>query len=148
MKDLIPVLNQEMDRIMEYLEGKRARVQFDEDMSLIISNWETGDPTTYRKISGGMKKRVNIAIACAFRETIRAASGCNPSLFIVDESADSLDTPGKLGFVSLLQSMAQDSTIWVITHDKVLRPALDEVASGNIHIEMCGGVSRVFTTHY
>jgi DNA repair exonuclease SbcCD ATPase subunit len=148
MKDLIPVLNQEMDRIMEYLEGKRARVQFDEDMSLIISNWETGDPTTYRKISGGMKKRVNIAIACAFRETIRAASGCNPSLFIVDESADSLDTPGKLGFVSLLQSMAQDSTIWVITHDKVLRPALDDVASGNIHIEMCGGVSRVFTTHY
>jgi len=147
MKDLIPVLNQEMDRIMEYLEGKRARVQFDDDMALVITDWETGDPTTYRKISGGMKKRVNIAIACAFRETIRAASGCNLSLFIVDESADALDTPGKLGFVNLLQDMAQDSTIWVITHDKVLREALDDVASGNIHIEMRGGVSQAFVTY-
>lgn len=146
MKDLIPVLNQEMDRVMEYLEGKRARVQFDDDMNLVITDWETGEPTTYRKISGGMKKRVNIAIACAFRETIRAASGCNLSLFIVDESADALDTPGKLGFVDLLQSMAEDSTIWVITHDKVLREALDEVASGNIHIEMQGGVSQAYTT--
>jgi len=147
MKDLIPVLNQEMDRVMEYLEGKRARVQFDDDMELIITDWETGDPTTYRKISGGMKKRVNIAIACAFRETIRAASGCDLSLFVVDESADALDTPGKLGFVDLLQDMSEESTIWVITHDKVLREALDGVASGNIHIEMQGGVSQAFVTY-
>lgn len=147
MKDLIPVLNQEMDRIMEYLEGKRARVQFDDDMGLVITDWETGAPTTYRKISGGMKKRVNISIACAFRETIRAASGCDLSLFVVDESADALDTPGKLGFVDLLQDMANDSTIWIITHDKVLREALDEVANGNIHVEMQGGVSRVYITY-
>jgi DNA repair exonuclease SbcCD ATPase subunit len=144
LKDLVPVLNDEVERYMNMLEGQRVRVGFADDLGIELRDWDTGRPISYARCSGGMKKRVNIAITCAFRETMRLASDCDLPLFIVDEAADALDEPGMIGFTDILQEISKDATIWVISHNPVLRSAVDAVASGCVHIEMSDKESRVF----
>jgi oligopeptide transport system ATP-binding protein len=68
------------------------------------------------ELSGGMRQRIMIAMACL----------CRPSLLIADEPTTALDTTVQAQVLSLLQSMRQElgTAVALITHDFALLAGL------------------------
>lgn len=143
MSDMIPLLNSQVAKWMSLLYGHQVGVEFNNDMSLRMFNWDDASELKYSKLSSGMKMRVNLAVALSIRETIAIASGCNMSLFVSDESADSLDAIGMRGYAECLEEISKTNCVLVITHNPHMKECLESRAFGKIWIKRVNGKSYV-----
>ena len=92
-------------------------ITFNPDMSCTIS--EFGRELDYGNLSGGEKKRLNLALSMAFRDMLQHLhTGVN--ILVVDEvDAGAMDAPGVeaiIRSVKLKASQESELGIWVISH--------------------------------
>lgn len=110
----IPFLNARLNHYTKDI-GLPHTVNFDDDMSCVVS--EFGRELDFGNLSGGEKKRVNLALSLAFRDVLHHLHSKFNCLFI-DEIDASLDASGVEAVFRLIKQKSRDDNIglWVISH--------------------------------
>jgi energy-coupling factor transporter ATP-binding protein EcfA2 len=112
----VPFLNKQIHHHAQIL-GLTHMVSFNPDMSCTIS--EFGRKLDYGNLSGGEKKRLNLALSLAFRDMLQHLhTGVN--ILVVDEvDAGAMDAPGVEAIIRAVKLKASQEAslgIWVISH--------------------------------
>jgi DNA repair exonuclease SbcCD ATPase subunit len=119
----IPFLN---DRINEYTRklGLPHIVRFDADMSCTVT--EFGRELDFGNLSAGEKKRVNTALALAFRDVLHHMHA-KTNLLLIDELDGALDSAGIDAIIRILKEKSRDEElgIYVISHHPNIQGRLD-----------------------
>lgn len=119
----IPFLN---DRINVYTRqlGLPHIVRFDADMSCTVS--EFGRELDFGNLSAGEKKRVNTALALAFRDVLHHMHA-KTNLLLIDELDGQLDGAGIDAIIRILKDKSRDDGlgIYVISHHPNIAGRLD-----------------------
>lgn len=119
----IPFLN---DRINVYTKklGLPHIVRFDADMSCTVS--EYGRELDFGNLSAGEKKRVNTALAFAFRDVLHHLHA-RTNILLIDELDGQLDGSGIDAVVRILKDKSRDEdlSIYVISHHPNIAGRLD-----------------------
>lgn len=119
----IPFLN---GRINEYTVklGLPHIVKFDADMSCTVS--EFNRELDFGNLSAGEKKRVNAALALAFRDVLHHLHA-KTNLLLIDELDGQLDGAGIDAIIRVLKEKARDDGmgIYVISHHPNIQGRLD-----------------------
>lgn len=121
----IPFLN---DRINEYTRrlGLPHIVRFDADMSCTVA--EFGRELDFGNLSAGEKKRVNTALALAFRDVLHHLHA-KSNLLLIDELDGQLDGAGIDSIIRILKEKSRDDglVIYVISHNVNVVGRLDRI---------------------
>ena len=110
----IPFLNARLNSFTQTL-GLPHLVKFDADMSCTVT--EFGRELDFGNLSAGEKKRVNTAMALAFRDVLHRLH-FNTNLILIDELDGGLDVPGIDAIITTLKdiSRSENTSVFVISH--------------------------------
>lgn len=133
----IPFLNDRLNYWTTEL-GLPHIVKFDADMSCTVA--EFGRELDFGNLSAGEKKRVNTAMALAFRDVLHHLHA-RSNLLIIDELDGQLDQQGIDGIIRILKQKSRDEdiSVFIISHHPSVAGRLDR----NMIIRKEGGFSSV-----
>lgn len=119
----IPFLNGRLNHYTRTL-GLPHVVRFDADMSCTVS--EFGRELDFGNLSAGEKKRVNTAMALAFRDVLHHLHA-RTNLLLIDELDGALDQNGIDSVIRILKEKSRDEelSIFVISHHPSISGRLD-----------------------
>lgn len=133
----IPFLNGRLNFYTQTL-GLPHVVKFDADMSCTVA--EFGRELDFGNLSAGEKKRVNTAMALAFRDVLHHLHA-KTNLLLIDELDGALDQNGIDSIIRILKEKARDEglSVFVISHHPSIQGRLDQ----DLKIIKENGFSRV-----
>ena len=133
----IPFLNGRLNHFTQTL-GLPHVVKFDADMSCTVA--EFGRELDFGNLSAGEKKRVNTAMALAFRDVLHHLHA-KTNLLVIDELDGALDQQGIDSIVRILKEKSRDEelSVFVISHHPSIAGRLDQ----NMTIRKENGFSSV-----
>ena len=114
-------LNTQCNYYLGYLTNGRITVEFDDELNEKIE--VVGEHRHYISLSGGERRKVNVAVMLGLQSILAKSSPTN--LLFFDEVAENLDEDGILGLHGLLSDLKKQKTIFVITHNQTLKGLLD-----------------------
>ena len=125
--EMIPVFNEKINQYLRFFfNNKKIEVSFDKDLVETIKC--DGQKITYASLSCGQKTRMEIAAAFALFGLSRVFFSNQSGLLIVDELLDrGLDEFGIKASLSILEGFAQDSKVYVISHNKTVTENITDV---------------------
>lgn len=125
--EMIPVFNEKINQYLPFFfNDVKIEVEFDKDLVEKIKC--DGDEITFASLSRGQKSRMEIATAFALFGLSRVFFSNQSGLLIVDELLDNgLDEFGIKASLSILESFAQDSKVYVISHNKTVTENISDV---------------------
>lgn len=116
-----------------YTEKKSGGVV--DSISLVLSG--AGGDQGYLGASAGERRRVDVALLLALAElaSARATGTSWQSPIFFDEVFDSLDADGREAVVELMEDLAKDRCVVVITHDQTVASAASKASDLRIRID-------------
>lgn len=148
--DLVtPTLNAGVNKYLAVLTGgaivaefstqtKKADGTMSEKFDVAINY--NGIDTSYKSLSSGEKRRVDVAISLALQDMVMQRYGTDINVLAYDELFESLDAIGSENIVQLLHDRLDDvGTIIVISHNQDLKPLFDKI----ITVEKKDGISSL-----
>lgn len=125
--EMIPVFNEKINQYLPFFfNNKKMEVTFDKDLIEILKC--NGKEITFASLSRGQKTRMEIAAAFALFGLSRVFFSNQSGLLIVDELLDNgLDEFGIKASISILESFAEDSKVFVISHNPVVKDNITDV---------------------
>jgi DNA repair exonuclease SbcCD ATPase subunit len=119
----IPFLNNRLNHFTNAL-GLPHIVKFDADMSCTVA--EFGRELDFGNLSAGEKKRLNTAMALAFRDVLHHLHA-KTNLLMIDELDGALDQEGIDSIVRILKEKSRDEelSVFVISHHPSIAGRLD-----------------------
>ena len=119
----IPFLNGRLNFYTNSL-GLPHVVKFDADMSCTVA--EFGRELDFGNLSAGEKKRVNTAMALAFRDVLHHLHA-KTNLLIIDELDGALDQQGIDSIIKILKEKSRDEemSVFIISHHPAVQGRLD-----------------------
>lgn len=132
IEEVIPQLNETVAKYNQMLTDGEAEVIFHGQTQLASGEMRdkfkvdvrlTGGngKSTYKGASGGLKRRIDLAVAFALRDLMIEQSGYTLGMAIFDECFDALDAVGCDVAMGMLEEQAEQlGTVFVITHKKEL----------------------------
>jgi DNA repair exonuclease SbcCD ATPase subunit len=115
IREYLPVMNK---LINQYLNQMDSYIHFELDEAFnetIKSRFR--DEFTYASFSEGEKMRIDLAILFTWRQIAKLKNSVNTNLLILDEIFDSsLDTNGTDYFLNLMNTLGENSNVFVISH--------------------------------
>jgi hypothetical protein len=139
IREYLPAMNK---LINMYLSAMDFFVKFELDESfneIIRSRFR--DEFTYASFSEGEKMRIDLAILFTWRSIAKMKNSVNTNLLILDEIFDSsLDVAGTDYFLSVMDTMGENSNVFVISHKG---DVLLDKFKNNIRFEKTNDFSRV-----
>lgn len=115
IREYLPVMNK---LINKYLQAMDAYIHFelDEAFNEIVKSRHRDD-FTYASFSEGEKMRIDLAILFTWRQIAKMKNSVNTNLLLLDEIFDSsLDTAGTDYFLNLMNTLGDNSNVFVISH--------------------------------
>lgn len=115
IKQYIPVINK---LINKYLAQMEFVVDFnlDENFNETIKS-RFRDEFSYESFSEGEKARIDVALLFTWRAISKLRNSNNTNILVLDEIGDSsLDSSGSEEFIKILQDLAGDTNIFMISH--------------------------------
>ena len=116
-------LNTQCNFYLGYLTNGNISVEFDEELKEKIE--VGGSLRHYISLSGGEKRKLNLAVMLGLQSLLTMSNGHKSNLLFFDEVAENLDENGVIGLYNLLCELKKDKTIFIITHNQVLKSLLD-----------------------
>jgi DNA repair exonuclease SbcCD ATPase subunit len=139
IRNILEYFNERSNYYLSYLSGNKYFVEFDEEL---VEKVETeGLIIPYISLSGGEKRKINLAVLLALKDLLLLTDKNQCDLLFFDEVAENLDEEGVQGLHSLLQEIKKDKTVFVITHNKYLKTLLD--SSRRLSIIKERGISTI-----
>lgn len=119
----IPFLNGRLNHFTSTL-GLPHVVKFDADMSCTVA--EFGRELDFGNLSAGEKKRVNTAMALAFRDVLHHLHA-KSNLLLIDELDGALDQQGIDSIIRILKEKSRDEnlSVFIISHHPSIAGRLD-----------------------
>lgn len=123
---IIPALNSRVAYWLQYLIDGKIQLSFDNQLEETIGRNPTdGDPFVYHAMSGGERRRLNLAVSQAFAHVMMLNSGACPSLVFLDEVTTNIDPIGVVGIYNMIMELAKERQVFVTTHDQGLLEMLE-----------------------
>ena len=123
IRNILTYLNDNANYYLSYLTGNKYFIEFDDELNEKI---ETGGKLVqYISLSGGEKRKVNLAVLLALKDLLLFTDKEQMNLLFFDEVAENLDEEGISGLHSLLLEIKNKKKVFVITHNKYLKTLLD-----------------------
>lgn len=115
IREYLPIMNK---LINKYLNAMDAYIHFDLDESFNeIVKSRHRDEFTYASFSEGEKMRIDLSILFTWRQIAKMKNSVNTNLLLLDEIFDSsLDTAGTDYFLNLMNTLGENSNVFVISH--------------------------------
>ena len=123
IRNVLSYFNDRCNFYLSYLASNNYFVEFDEELTEKITT--NGAIIQYISLSGGEKRKINLAVMLALKDLLLLTDKDQSDLVFFDEVAENLDEEGVRGLHELLQEIKKDKTIFVITHNKYLKTLLD-----------------------
>jgi DNA repair exonuclease SbcCD ATPase subunit len=118
IKDITPSLNSQIAYWMQFLIDNKISIEFDSELKETITrNPKDGDPFVYHALSGGERRRVNLAISQAFAHVMMLSSKIAPSMVFLDEVSSNVDPLGVVGIYNMIYELSKEKQVFVTTHD-------------------------------
>jgi len=124
INNILEYFNDQCNNYLSYFSGGTYKIVFDSSLGekIFVNDKET----FYQSLSGGERKRINLAVFLALQSLLKINEKIEQNNFVFfDEVADSLDTQGLDGLYILLQELRQHYTVFIITHSTYLKSILD-----------------------
>ena len=139
IKQYLPGMNK---LINGYLNAMDSYFKFtlDENFNELIQS-RFRDEFSYENFSEGEKMRIDLSLLFTWRSIAKMKNSANTNLLVLDEVFDSsLDSTGTEEFLKLIQTVGQDTNVFVISHKG---DALYEKFENNITFAKVGNFSKV-----
>lgn len=139
---IIPALNSRIHYWLNYLIDNRIKLEFDSELNEKIErNPSDGDEFIYSAMSGGERRRLNLAVSQAFSYITTLTTGSCPSLMFLDEVATNIDQVGINNVYNMIKELSKERQVLVTTHDKGLLELLE--GSDVINLVKQNGITRI-----
>jgi DNA repair exonuclease SbcCD ATPase subunit len=149
LESITPTINESIKKYMEDLSDGRIKAYFTtvkklksgeyrENFHLNIENRDGGD--TYYSLSGGARKRVELACSLAIADFHRTISNNQLEFICLDEVTSFLDSYWEERFLRMLQKYHSNVPCFIISHKNTLKNSL---LSRNIVVEKHNGITRL-----
>jgi DNA repair exonuclease SbcCD ATPase subunit len=123
---IIPALNSKVAYWLQFLIDGKISLEFNNELEERIErNPSDGDPFVYYAMSGGERRRLNLAVSQAFAHVMMLSSGMAPSLVFLDEVTTNIDQIGVVGVYNMILELAKDRQVFITTHDQNLLDMLE-----------------------
>lgn len=123
---IIPPLNSRIAYWLQFLIDGKIKLEFNNELEEKIErNPSDGDPFVYYAMSGGERRRLNLAVSQAFAYVMMLSSGMCPSLVFLDEVTTNIDQIGVIGVYNMILELAKDRQVFITTHDQNLLDMLE-----------------------
>jgi len=142
VRNILDYFNIKSNEYASILTNNQFTIEFNDELSETIKN--NGVVTKYISLSGGEKRKVNLAIMLSLQELSSRISRTNCNLLFFDEVCDNIDDSGILAVNNLLRTLNTqypEKVIMVITHNNYLQDLLGE--SKSITIRKRKGISSI-----
>lgn len=147
IEDILPALNARINYWLQFLIDGKIKLVFDNQLNeLIENNPPNGDPYVYHGLSGGQKRRLNLAISQAFAYVMMLNSGTWPSVVILDEVGADIDIESMGCLYRMITELASERQVFVITHSEKLQEMLESV--DKIHMSIIDGHSKLLENKF
>ena len=131
INDVLPALNSRIAHWMQFLIDNKISLKFDAELNETIErNPSDGDPFIYYVLSGGERRRLNLAVSQAFAYIMMLSSEVSPSVVFLDEVTTNIDPIGVVGVYNMILELSKEKQVFITTHDQELLSLL----SGNQHL--------------
>lgn len=137
-----PGLNGRIAYWLQHLIDSKISLTLDNKLEETIErNPPDGDPFVYHGMSGGERRRLNLAISQAFAYIMMLNCGTSPSVIFLDEVSSNVDQMGAFGIYKMIAELAKDKQVFVTTHDRNLLELLE--GCERITVSKQGGFSTL-----
>jgi DNA repair exonuclease SbcCD ATPase subunit len=125
IRNILGYFNSQVNYYLTYLANGKYKVTFDEELgeTILYDKREL----SFMSLSGGEKKRVNLAVMLALQGLLTLSNKAEGNLLFFDEVATFVDEDGVEGLYILLQELKKSKTLFIITHDYHLKSLLGAV---------------------
>jgi len=123
INNILDYFNERCNYYLSYLTNSKYSVKFDEELTEKIET--NGRPLSYISLSGGEKRKLNLAVLLGLKDLLLLTDKSHVDLLFFDEVAENIDEEGIEGLHQLLLELKKSKTIFVITHNKYLKTLLD-----------------------
>lgn len=124
--EMIPVFIQKLNQYLPFFFNDReVEIQFDRDLNdqIIVD----GRQVAFASFSRGQKTRLEISAALALFGMSRIFFSNESGLLVIDEILDQgLDLYGTKAAIEILKGFAEDSKIFVVSHNQETKDLMDE----------------------
>lgn len=143
IKNILEYLNSQVNKFLSILTNNAISLVFDEELEELIT--ANGREIKFMSLSGGEKRKVNLAVMLALQSVQRILSKNNFNIIFFDEIGENVDEEGIQGIYNLLNSMKQDENkiIFLITHNIYLKNLLESASV--LTIMKTRGESKIIT---
>lgn len=118
IQEIIPALNSRIAYWLDFLIDGKISLAFDSELEETIHrNPSDGDPFVYHTLSGGERRRLNLAVSQAFAHIMMLNCGTSPSVIFLDEVTTNIDPMGVQGVYNMILELAKEKQVFVTTHD-------------------------------
>jgi len=139
INNILEHFNDRCNFYLSYLTNSKYFVEFDRELNEKIET--DGRLIQYISLSGGEKRKVNLAIMLGLKDLLLLTDKSHVDLIFFDEVAENIDEEGIQGLHQLLMELKKTKTIFVITHNKYLKTLLD--SSPRLSIIKDKGISYI-----
>lgn len=139
VKNILVYLNEKINYYLSFLSNSKYFLTFDEELNEKIVTG--GREALYISLSGGEKRKVNLAVMLALRDLLVFTDKDKTNIILFDEVAENLDDDGVYGLYLLLDNIKNSRNVFIITHNKHLESLLD--SSKKINVVKKNGISKI-----
>ena len=139
IKNVLSYFNSKVNFYLAHLSQGKFIIEFDEQLKETVTHRKNVIP--FVSLSGGEKKKVNLAVMLGLQELLKISHKEKNNLMFLDEVAESLDNEGLDGLYTLLSELKKDKTLFVITHNNYLKSLMDN--SRTITMIKSNGITKV-----
>ena len=141
INNILEYFNEQCNYYLSYLTNSNYFVEFDRELNEKIET--DGKLVQYISLSGGEKRKINLAIMLGLKDLLILTDKSHVDLLFFDEVAENIDEAGIHGLYQLLLEIKKNKTVFVITHNKYLKTLLD--SSPRLSIIKHKGISKIKT---
>jgi len=142
INDIVPSLNKKTSYWLQFLIDGKIKIVFNDALEETIERFPSdGDPFVYHAMSGGERRRLNLAVSQAFAHIMMLSCGYSPSIVFLDEVTTNIDPAGVIGVYNMIVELSKEKQVFVTTHDHDLLDMLG--GHGKINLKKQNGITTL-----
>lgn len=142
INDIVPSLNKKTSYWLQFLIDGKIKIIFNDALEETIERFPfDGDPFVYHAMSGGERRRLNLAVSQAFAHIMMLSCGYSPSVVFLDEVTTNIDPAGVIGVYNMIMELSKEKLVFVTTHDHDLLNMLG--GHGEINLVKENGITTL-----